>query len=63
VDYTGKEDELVAFAAGRIAEGDILAWYHGRSEVGPRALGHRSILGDPRNGKLVEFINKKIKVR
>ena len=61
--FTGLSDDLVTFAASRIASGEVIAWYQGGSEVGPRALGHRSILGDPRDGRMVEFINKKIKVR
>lgn len=41
----------------------VVAWFHGRSEAGPRALGHRSILADPRRSGLVEFINNKVKSR
>mmetsp|Transcript_5613 Transcript_5613/g.11223 ORF Transcript_5613/g.11223 Transcript_5613/m.11223 type:complete len:423 (+) Transcript_5613:110-1378(+) len=61
--YEGREEKLLECVAGRIAKGEVVAWYQGSSEIGPRALGHRSILGDPRNGTLVEFINKRIKVR
>lgn len=46
-----------------IAEGNIIAWFEGKSEFGPRALGHRSILGDPRYYKTRETINSKIKNR
>lgn len=46
-----------------IASGGVVAWYHGRSEAGPRALGHRSILADPRKKGLVRFINNFVKMR
>eukprot|EP00979_Chaetoceros_neogracilis_P009232 scaffold2098_cov270-Chaetoceros_neogracile.AAC.12 len=46
-----------------IESGGVIAWYHGRSEVGPRALGHRSILADPRKKGLVRFINESVKKR
>jgi carbamoyltransferase len=41
----------------------VVALYHGRSEFGPRALGHRSILGDPRHGYMRDWINFKVKER
>jgi carbamoyltransferase len=41
----------------------VVALYHGRSEFGPRALGHRSILGDPRHGYVRDWINSKVKER
>ena len=46
-----------------IAEGGVIAWYRSRSEMGPRALGHRSILADPRKKGLVRFINELVKFR
>jgi carbamoyltransferase len=46
-----------------IAEGNLIALFQGAMESGPRALGHRSILGDPRNEKLHDIINKKVKFR
>lgn len=49
--------------AREIASGGVIAWYHGRSEAGPRALGHRSILADPRKKGLVRFINNFVKMR
>lgn len=49
--------------AREVASGGIVAWYHGRSESGPRALGHRSILADPRKKDLVRFINNFVKMR
>ncbi|WON72768.1 carbamoyltransferase [Nitrosospira sp. Is2] len=41
----------------------VVALYHGRSEFGPRAVGHRSILGDPRHGHVRDWINSKVKER
>ena len=46
-----------------IAAGGVIAWYRSRSEMGPRALGHRSILADPRKKDLVRFINVHVKSR
>jgi len=46
-----------------IESGGVIAWYQGRSELGPRALGHRSILADPRKKGLVRFINESVKKR
>lgn len=57
------EDTLLEFVAQEIQSGGVVAWYQGRSEMGPRALGHRSILADPRRKGLVRFINEKVKLR
>ncbi|MDC3338405.1 hypothetical protein OAV66_00395 [Planktomarina temperata] len=57
------EDELIQSAAKQIADGDVIAWYQGRSEWGPRALGNRSILANPRHPKMKDIINTKIKKR
>lgn len=46
-----------------IAKGNVIGWFNGRMEFGPRALGSRSILGDPRNQKMQSIINQKIKFR
>ncbi len=43
--------------------GKVVGWHHGRMEWGPRALGHRTILGDPRNVDMRDTINRKIKMR
>lgn len=56
-------DEVVRSAADDIANGSILAWFHGRSEFGQRALGSRSILADPREKRNRRLINEKIKER
>jgi carbamoyltransferase len=56
-------DELVIIAAQRLAAGEVVAWAQGRLEFGPRALGNRSILGDPRDAKMRDHINELIKQR
>lgn len=61
-DYSYKEDYLVE-TAKLIAEGNIVGWFQGGSEIGPRALGHRSILADPRNKDMKDIINSRVKFR
>src|SRR5207247_2128207 len=56
-------DELIRVAAQRLAVGEVVAWAQGRLEFGPRALGNRSILGDPRDAKMRDHINELIKQR
>jgi carbamoyltransferase len=58
-----QEDELVRRTAAIIAEGKILGWYQGRAEWGPRALGNRSIVADPRRPEMKEILNRRIKHR
>ncbi|MEI7033345.1 carbamoyltransferase [Streptomyces pratensis] len=50
-------------AAAAVADGEVIGWAHGRSEFGPRALGHRSILADARRGDNRERVNAMIKKR
>jgi carbamoyltransferase len=57
------EDELLDRVAQLIASGKIIGWFHGRMEFGPRALGARSILGDPRSPTMQAAMNLKIKFR
>ena len=57
------EDELVATTASALAEGNIVGWFQGRMEFGPRALGGRSILADPRRADIKETLNVRIKFR
>jgi carbamoyltransferase len=57
------EAELCRRTATAIAEGKVIGWYQGRMEWGPRALGNRSILGDPRRADMKEILNLKIKRR
>jgi carbamoyltransferase len=55
--------ELAQRAATIIAEGKILGWFQGRAEWGPRALGNRSIVADPRRSDMKEILNQRIKHR
>jgi carbamoyltransferase len=55
--------ELVARTAKLIAESHVIGWFQGRMEFGPRALGGRSILADPRDPKMRDTLNMKIKFR
>lgn len=57
------EDELLSETAAAIAEGKIVGWHQGRMEFGPRALGNRSILADPRSRTMKDTLNKRIKYR
>ncbi len=63
--YERVEDdaELVDRAAGLLADGAVVGWFQGRMEFGPRALGSRSILGDPRVPDMQTTINRKVKFR
>lgn len=65
--YTGKDysvDDIdYAYVAKRISEGAIVAWMNGRSEFGPRALGNRSLLADPRDQHNRDRLNHIIKTR
>ena len=55
--------ELVKEVAAKIAIGKVVGWFQGRMEFGPRALGNRSILGNPQNPEMQKKINLKIKYR
>ncbi|HXU45882.1 MAG TPA: carbamoyltransferase C-terminal domain-containing protein [Thermoanaerobaculia bacterium] len=63
IETIADEQRLCAETAAAIARGDIVGWYQGRSEWGPRALGNRSILADPRRSDMKEVLNLKIKRR
>ena len=54
---------LIASAARLLTQGKVIGWFQGRTEFGPRALGNRSILADPRNSEMKDIVNKKIKFR
>jgi carbamoyltransferase len=58
-----QEKELVETTARAIADGLVVGWFQGRMEWGPRALGNRSILGDPRRADMKNILNLKIKRR
>ncbi len=57
------EPALFDTVVGHLVAGKVVGWFQGRLEWGPRALGHRSILGDPRHPEMREIINRKIKMR
>ena len=58
-----EDSELFNKVAEILAEGNVVGWFQGRMEFGPRALGNRSIIGDPRNEKMQSVMNLKIKYR
>jgi carbamoyltransferase len=60
---SSKPENLLDYVAKRLADGAICGWVQGRAEFGPRALGNRSILADPRNESAKERINRAIKNR
>jgi carbamoyltransferase len=57
------QDELTSLVSHCISEGNVVGWFQGRMEFGPRALGNRSILGDPRSAEMQSNMNLKIKFR
>jgi carbamoyltransferase len=57
------DDELLPRVARLIADGAIIGWFQGRMEFGPRALGNRSFLADPRRADMRDLLNKKVKLR
>lgn len=57
------EKQLIDKTARMIAEGKVVAWFQGRLEFGPRALGSRSLLADARDPKMKDIINAKVKFR
>jgi len=58
-----RSENIISSAAELLSSGKIIGWFQGRSEYGPRALGNRSILADPRNEIMRDMINKRIKFR
>src|SRR5262249_8061191 len=63
--YAHVEDDeaLCEQVARHLAEGKVVGWFQARMEFGPRALGSRSILGDPRNSEMQTVMNLKVKFR
>jgi carbamoyltransferase len=57
------DEEVLDRTAEALAHGAVIGWYQGRFEWGPRALGHRSILADPRRAEMKDIVNTKIKFR
>jgi carbamoyltransferase len=62
LDYQQHQD-IAAATARLLIEGNIIAWFQGRMELGPRALGNRSLLADPRRSDITELMNVKVKHR
>ena len=64
IKYEKLEDEyLFNRVSDKLIKGGVVGWFQGRAEFGPRALGHRSILVDPRRKDAKDLLNKKIKRR
>ncbi|MSP25978.1 MAG: carbamoyltransferase [Myxococcales bacterium] len=63
VETVADESQLCTRTARAIAEGQVVGWFQGRLEWGPRALGNRSIVCDPRRADMKEILNRKIKRR
>ncbi len=63
LDFRAREDELIRHTVERLLEGKVVGWSHGRMEFGPRSLGARSILADPRRPNMRDRINAVVKMR
>lgn len=63
LDYRGQCDRLLDATVDRLAAGKVVGWFQGRMEFGPRSLGARSILADPRDGQMRDRINALVKMR
>ncbi len=57
------QETMLDFTAAELSKGKAVGWFQGRMEFGPRALGNRSILGDPRSSKMQKNLNLKVKFR
>jgi carbamoyltransferase len=58
-----RSDDVFAETAKLLSEGNVFGWFQGRSEFGPRALGNRSLIADPRTAAMKEKVNKRVKHR
>jgi len=58
-----KRDDVIEATAARLAAGSVVGWYQGACEYGPRALGNRSILADPRDAGVKDRVNARVKFR
>jgi carbamoyltransferase len=61
--FNGSGESICRETAKLLAEGKVFGWFQGRSEFGPRALGDRSILGDPRRAEMKDILNSRVKFR
>jgi len=57
------DEQMLPRVAAMLADGAIIGWFQGRMEFGPRALGNRSFIADPRRDDMRELLNKKVKLR
>jgi carbamoyltransferase len=62
-EYYGDEEQLIDRVVDAVVDGQVVGWHQGRFEWGPRALGNRSILADPRRAEMKDIVNRKIKFR
>lgn len=62
-DFRGREEDLIRYTVDQLADGKVIGWSQGRMEFGPRALGGRSILADPRRPEMRDRINALVKMR
>ena len=62
-EYLDNDDRLMDRVVDMLLRGQVIGWYQGRFEWGPRALGNRSILADPRREEMKDIVNRKIKFR
>jgi carbamoyltransferase len=62
-DFRGREQELLSFTVEQLVQGKVIGWAQGRMEFGPRSLGARSILADPRRPEMRDRINALVKMR
>jgi len=58
-----ESNDICAETARLLSEGKVFGWFQGRSEFGPRSLGNRSILADPRTAEMKDILNKRVKFR
>ena len=63
IEHVENTDDLCSRTATAIADGNVIGWFQGRMEWGPRALGNRSIVCDPRRADMKDILNRKIKRR
>ncbi len=61
--FNGPAESICRETAKLLSEGNVFGWFQGRSEFGPRALGNRSILADPRRAEMKNKLNKRVKFR
>jgi carbamoyltransferase len=61
--FNGADNGICRESAKLLADGKVFGWFQGRAEFGPRALGNRSILGDPRRPEMKDILNRRVKFR